>query len=278
MELNEYLSAAQQRRAKRRRSLRLVFFAVIAVVLIAVVVWLIAWSPVTRMNGIAVRGATTATNDEVTAVANAAFTQSHGLWKFLGTKNMLAWPSSVPPETLTLEPRLQTATLSKSYTTHTITVSVTERAPVAIWCVIPGGAADALSGGLFDESCSWFDATGILFMPTFDTEGAMLFAVHDYSDTKLDLGEKILPDRFIANMFSIFDVLRASGLSIKEVRLNDLSLEEIQVTTYNGPDIRFSLRFSADGTLTALQSFMGKPGFNKLKYVDFRTQNRAYYE
>ena len=135
-----------------------------------------------------------------------------------------------------------------------------------------------MSGGSFDERCSWFDPAGVLFAQTFDTEGAMLFAVHDYADAKLVMGGKILPDRFITNMFSILNVLHASGLSIKEVRLNDLSLEEIQVVTYGGPDIRFSLRFSAESTLSVLQNIMGKPGFNKLQYVDFRTQNRAYYK
>jgi hypothetical protein len=279
MELNAYLSAAQQKRAKRRRSRRIAFFVAAAVAMIVMVVWLIAWSPVTRMNGIVVRGAASVTDDQVAAVADAAFKESRGFWKFLGIKNMLAWPSSIPSSALALEPGLETASLEKSYKDHVVTVTVTEREPVAIWCVMPSGVStDPGAARSPDELCAWFNQAGILFAQTFDTEGAMLFAIHDYSDSKLGLGDTILPDRFIANMFSILAVVRASGLAIKEVRLNDLSLEEIEVTTYNGPDLRFSLRFPAENTLAVLRNIMAKPGFNKLQYIDFRTENRAYYQ
>jgi hypothetical protein len=278
MELNEYLSAARARRVKRRSLWRIVFFIIVFAALAAGAGWLAARSPFVRVNAIVVRGASSVADDRVVAVASAAFAESHGVLTFLGMQNMLAWPSLIPTSALALEPRLASATLTKDYGAHVIVVTVTEREPFAIWCVIPGGVAGDLSAGSFDETCSWFDTAGVLFAQTFDTEGAMLFAIHDYSDPQLNLGSTILPARFIGNMFSILDVLHASGLRIKEVRLNDLGLEEIQVKTYEGPDILFSLRFPAGDTLAVLQNVIGKPGFNKLQYVDFRTQNRAYYK
>jgi hypothetical protein len=129
-----------------------------------------------------------------------------------------------------------------------------------------------------DESCFWFDNTGTLFQKAFDTEGSELFAVHDYAQTGLGVGGKILPDLFISNLISILDTIEASSLTIKEIALNDLSLEEIDVSTYNGPMLYFSLRFSASEDLPVLQELMEKPGFSSLQYVDFRTENRAYYK
>src|SRR5437868_380760 len=98
MELNEYLSAKRERRAKRGRKFRIVFFITLGIIFIFGVVWLVAWSPVVRVNKIAVQGVVSATNDSVIAVANAAFAQSHGIFKFLGIKNILAWPSMISDE------------------------------------------------------------------------------------------------------------------------------------------------------------------------------------
>ena len=92
------------------------------------------------------------------------------------------------------------------------------------------------------------------------------------------IGGNILPDIFVPDMLSIFDTLKISGITVKEIALNDLSLQEIDISTYDGPALYFSLRFSAEEDLQALQQLMGKPGFSSLQYVDFRTENRMYYK
>ena len=155
------------------------------------------------------------------------------------------------------------------------------------------GAAGAAAAGvaaaaatstptIFDnESCFWFDASGTIFAKAYDTEGSALFAVHDYSQTGLGLAQSILPSSpaaFVANFISILNVVKQSGLTVKEIALRDVSLQEIDVSTYNGPDVYFSLRFDASDDLQVLQSLMAKPGFTKLQYVDFRVENRAYYK
>jgi hypothetical protein len=190
--------------------------------------------------------------------------------------NMLAWPRSLATSDVALVPQLAGITLQKNYGSHTVTAVVAERIPSAIWCAMPSTLANGdLSG---DESCFWFDDTGTLFQKAFDTEGSELFAVHDYAQSGLAIGGKILPDPFVPNMISILDTLEASGLTAKEIALRDLSLEEVDVSTYNGPALYFSLRFSATEDLSTLQQLMEKPDFNSLQYLDFRTENRVYYK
>ncbi len=171
-------------------------------------------------------------------------------------------------------------------------VTVTERQPFAIWCEMPHYAArvDAAGVGnatstagdlgnpITNEECFWFDASGTLFEKAYDTEGSALFAVHDYSQAGLGLTQQILPNIFITNFMSILDVVKQSGLTVKEIALKDLNLQEIDVATYEGPDVYFSLRFSAANDLPVLTNLMAKPGFAKLQYVDFRVENRAYYK
>jgi len=105
-----------------------------------------------------------------------------------------------------------------------------------------------------------------------------MVAIHDYSQSGLGLGKKVLPDPFMENLVSIVRAVVGSGVGVKEIALNDLALQEIVVTTYDGPALYFSLRFPADNDVPVLQGLMAKPGFGKLQYVDFRVENRAYYK
>jgi hypothetical protein len=194
----------------------------------------------------------------------------------LGTKNMLTWPKALATSDVAFIPQLSSVTLEKSYTHHTITADVVERVPLAIWCEMPGIDENGNPSG--DEPCFWFDDTGMLFEKAFDTQGSELYAVHDYAQTGLGIGGKTLPDLFNANLISILNAVKTSGLTVKEIALHDLSLEEIDVSTYNGPVLYFSLRFDASEDVSVLRELMGQPNFSSLQYVDFRTENRAYYK
>ena len=153
---------------------------------------------------------------------------------------------------------------------------VTERVPLAIWCLMP--AVDANGDPTSDESC--FGSTiperslkrrsiprGARFMPS------MIMPRADSGSER-----RCFPIFFVPNMLSVLDAVKASGLTVKEISLNNMGLEELDVSTYNGPDIYFSLRFSAAEDLSVLQGLMQKPNFSSLQYVDFRTENRAYYK
>jgi len=184
---------------------------------------------------------------------------------------MLIWPSVLSADDLVFIPQIASMTVAKDYLAHTITVTVTERKPLAIWCATPVESRA-------NETCYWFDDQGVIFGKTFDTQGSLMFAVHDYSQSRLGLNNKILPDQFVSNFISIVDIVRTSGVNVSDIILKDIGLQEIDVTTYDGPNLYFSLRFPADEDLPVLQSLMAKPDFNKLQYVDFRIENRAYYK
>ena len=271
--IEDYLSSRQKKRKKRRNYI----FGVLMFLGIYFVLLAIAWtafrSPLFRVDTITVQGnASVPTSDIVTLLQSSAL-RDHNIWKsLLGIRSMFIWPREFSPEDLAFIPRLASGTIERDYVSHTITVTVTERRPFAIWCLMPE------STGAADEQCFWFDNTGTLFARTFDTEGGTIIAVHDYAAENPGLLQKILPDPFVQNMISIVSVVGASGVDVKEMAVRDLALQEVDITTYNGPDIYFSLRFPADDDLSVLKDLMQKPGFGKLQYVDFRVQNRAYYK
>ena len=269
MELDSYLSEKQKKKKRLRKYL---LFATVFMVVYAIAVgvaWTFLRSPIFKANAIVVTGNQTVSSGDVITLLQSTTLRDHNFIKSLmGFKNMLIWPDALGAADLRLIPQIATLTTSKSYLSQTITVKVTERMPFAIWCVAPQA----------EEKCYWFDDTGTAFRRTFDTQGSLMFAIHDYSQSDPGLNGKILPSPFVDNLISIVNVVRESGVDIKEIALKDIGLQEIDLTTYNGPDVYFSLRFPADNDLGVLQSLMAKPTFGKLQYVDFRVENRAYYK
>lgn len=304
MELDTYLSEKQKRRKKRRRYVRLVFALVVVGAVLVGGAWLVFRSPLFRITNIAVAGNNAVSSDSVTTLLQSSVLRDHSFWKsLLGINNILIWPRTLTTSDLAFIPQLASLTITKDYLARTVVANVAERTPFGIWCfVVSGAGGDSAGGGgtgnaaatspaattagaatssgatMANEDCYWFDSQGVLFGKTFDTQGSLMFSVHDYSQDDRGLGGTILSPEFVPNLISIVNVLRASGVQVNEIALNNISLEEIDVATYNGPALYFSLRFPADEDLAVLQNLMAKPSFSKLQYVDFTVANRAYYK
>ena len=294
MQIGEYLSASQKKRLIYKRRFFLIFYIFIGCSIIFGIFWLFFMSPVFKVKNILVQGNSSISNQDVINLIYSAFKEKHNfIDSLLGINNILALPNKISSSDMSLLPDLSSIKISKNYFTREISVLVKERNQFAIWCFMPKGlnsdlnknsntsasGTDQFAIQESDEKCYWFDDSGLLFKEGFDSEGSVIMAIHDYSQSPENIGDFILPQqRFIPNMISIINLLRNSSLNIKEVRLNDIGLEEIQVKTYNGPDIYFSLRFSPDIYQKALQSIISLHNFNSLQYIDFRTQNRAYYK
>ena len=275
--LEEYLSEKQKRKRRRRRFFLGIAGCVILFALLLLAVWIVTESPFFQVHAIVIQGNHVVASSDIMMVlqGNAALHQT--FWpSFLGENNILFWPNAVASSVLAAVPQLGGLAIEKNYTDHDIVVTATERQPFAIWCAMPPNDTNGNPTG--NESCFWFDDTGTLFAEAFDTEGNEIFAVHDYSGSPIVLGGTILPDIFVQNMISIMDVLKKSGLVIQNIAVNNMELQEVDVTTYNGPTIYFSLRFDAEEDLPVLTGLMAQPNFDTLHYIDFRTENRAYYE
>jgi hypothetical protein len=269
-------------RRRQQKKLRKYFWGIIlllAVYFIALGIFVfIVWSPAFRAESIIIQGNNTVSSVDIMNLLQASIIRRGNSpsapndgWKaMLGFHNLFIWPSALPSSTVALIPQLAGITMSKNYFTHSITVTATERQPFAVWCTP-------------DDSCFWFDEQGAVFARTLDTEGNAFFVIHDHAQSAtgsstLTLGENVLPDEFLPNLISIVDVLRASGLNIQDTSLDDLSLQQIDVTLSNGPMLYFSLRFPSTGDLGVLQNLATQSDFSKLQYIDFTVQNRAYYK
>lgn len=276
-------------RKKKRKRIRAYFFGILGLVIVCAIIFMAHWvifdSPLFRVDSVVVQGNSAVASDDVIALAEQSANPSHSFFgAALTFKNMLLWPDVISPSNLQMIPQLAGATISKDYFSHTVTITVTERSPFGIWCFSgmpsaqPSTTTATTSAADTNSPCYWFDNTGTLFEKAGETQGDLIFVVYDRTQTPRGLNQKVLPDEFVTNFISIMDVLRASGLGIQGIELNDLSLEEVDVLTANGPELYFSLQFPADEYLPVIQKLMLLLTFDKLQYIDCRTQNRLYYK
>lgn len=311
-------------REKNRR--RRIFYASLFIILffvLAALAWAIIYSPLFRLKDIEITGNKSVSNDEVMTIVETEIYGSSFWKRVLGIRNILIWPESFSGNTLKFIPELKSVSVEKNYGQRKIKISIEERQPFGIWCLrqaqidadkTPIGADKIQTTANIDNNtigenqrrnqlesasdCFWFDSNGVIFKKSIETEGNLIVAVNDYSQKNIGIGSKILPDEFVFNILSVFRAISASGLSVREIRLNDLNLQEVEVDTYDdlsaesflsaaalatagakaGPKIYFSLRFPVDNAADIIKSLKEKSLFGGLQYVDFRVGNRVYYK
>jgi hypothetical protein len=283
MQIAPYISDRKRKRKRRRAYLFTALGLVALYGIFFAAQWLVLRSPVFRVNHVVVQGTSAVSSTDVIALAEASAIHGHDIFRgALTFNNMLLWPASIPQSELQLIPQLASANISKDFFSHTITITVTERAPFGIWCFSapPGVVSTSSSAATVDTNapCYWFDNTGTIFERAGETQGDLVYTMYDRAQTPRGLNQKVLSDEFLPNFISIMNVLRESDLSVQAIELNDLSLQEVDVQTANGPTIYFSLQFPADEYLPVIQKLMLQSDFGKLQYVDCRTENRLFYK
>lgn len=280
MQVDRYVAERRRKQKTRRKYFWGVAGFLVLYFVVLGIFFFIVRSPAFQVEKINIEGTSEVSTSTVMSLLQASIINKgfglaapHDGWNaMLGFGNMLIWPDALPTSTIAVVPRLAGVTISKNYFLHTINVTATERTPFAVWCVMPNTASAS------DERCFWFDSQGIAFANTLDTEGGAILVIHDYAQDQIALNGPVLSSEFLSNLISIVNVVKASGLDVQEIALHDISLQQIDVTTVGGPVIYFSLRFSPNPDLAVLRSVMVKPGFNKLQYIDFTVQGRAYYK
>lgn len=250
----------EKQRKKRRWILKLKIYGSLSVFFILIIGagYLIAYSPLFQVKNILILG--TSNVPKLEENLKIFFANQSKIDKFLGANNILIWKQKKIGEFLKNEPQIAELTIKKDYFKRLIKTEVKEREKFGIWCA---------------NNCFWFDKKGVVFLESPSTEGSLINKIDDFSDRSLNLGDKILEEKFLLNLIKIFEILEKSGLKIKSLKLEDIALQEI--ITDSSPKIYFSLRLEPGFALAALQS-LKNIGLEKMEYIDLRVENRAYYK
>lgn len=184
---------------------------------------------------------------------------------FLGRENMLFWKKNDVLEAAGKIPLIAEMNFQKDYFGKKITMEIRERKGIGVWCLA------------FSGKCFWFDEEGTIISEAPKTEGFLILKIDDYTKRPLEIGEKAMNKEFVDNFLGVIGSLRQLSLGSREVRVDDLSLQEFRVALQNGPDLLFSFRFYPEFLGNTVAFLKNKGDFSKLDYVDFRVENRVYY-
>ena len=270
-----YLAERDERRHKNRRRFRIGAAGVLGVALLTGSFWIILSSPFVAVQEIRITGNVRLPGDEIEHALLGAFGDRSFFARAIGLHHLFAWPGHLVLEQPDFLPELERIELTRRLIARRIEVSVTEREPAGIWCLRTKEPVQ----------CFWFAKDGVLYAPAPDAEGNIIHAVSDYATEDMSAGRTALPVDEMRRVMEVLDVLSGSDLRIREVRYEEPALQELRVATYDGPLLYFSLRFSPAYTTEAIRSLReddakGKlrPAFSALQYIDFRVENRVYYQ
>lgn len=259
----------QEKQKRKRFYITLTLSGLVLFLIFGGGAWLIFRSSLFQVHGIEISGAKRISEEEIKRVVEKRVLGDSAVKKFFGVSHLMVWPDQMQGEGGEELPGLESFTIEKRSRDRVIFITVKERDPFGIWCLT-----------LHDPPrCFWFDEQGILYEPAPLGEGNLLLAVSDSAQKDPGLSSRILPQEFLSNALSIFRVLQAFDFPIQTIRLEDLALQEMKVVTYGGPALYFSLRFPSDVTRSVIQTLRaGEAAWEKLEYIDFRVENRAYYK
>lgn len=259
--------------ASERRRTRRFGFVVLAILFIAflalAVTWIVLRSGLFWAKKVTITGNNIVSEDQVLSLLKSRVFHDSFVKYLLGYRNMLIWPKEISGEDLRLLPQVKKMTVEISYAKRAIAIRVEERNRRGIWCFVPPGG---------ERLCWWFDDEGFLTERVAGATGSLILVVQDYAETpKLFDGSYVLPKENLANLLSVMKLIQSIDISVTETAINKDALEEVRVTTENGPVLYFSLRFPIVGGEAAIASLREKTNFEKLRSIDFRVQNRVYY-
>src|SRR3989344_4469739 len=152
------------------------------------------------------------------------------------------------------------------------TFTFRERERKLIWCHI-----SRVEDGAETPRCFWIDGVGLIFEEAPIPRGGLVRVVYDYSSRALGLGDYVLDEDTVPNLFFIFDLFERFDFVVTNLVLDNLGLREVTGNVTAGPFLYFSLDTNPSFALPVIDSLIASGEWRKISYLDMRVENKAYY-
>lgn len=303
-----YLAGQQKHRRRLISKIKIYIGVVLFIALLIGISYLVIYSRVFKIKGIAVvqlnqnnfnigRVGDADLQNSLLQDLKSFYANNSEISYFLGPDNILSWNTNKLPNSDLFWKKyaaISQIRIKKNYFKRTIEVDYTKRERYGVWCLFgqttsanPKSASSSISvvvsstaaiAAPMNERCFWFDDEGIVFSQTPHIEGSLIYRIYDYTGRGLSLGDAVLNNRLLPNLFKIFNFLDQFNFNVRSLRLDDLALEEISANQVASatPQVYFSLRFDPAFALQPLQQL--KSTLGNIRYIDLRVENRIYYK
>lgn len=185
----------------------------------------------------------------------------------VGPNNILFWEFGKYPNSLFRFPALKNLAVETDFWDRSVKVSAEER---KLWGVVCGGTG---------SNCYGLDENGIIFSEVPDISGFLTLKINDVNGRSFILGQPIFPrTEWFSNFKQSIEALNRNGFQVISTEIENLSLREWTAHVVQGPEFHFSLNFMPGSLDSLLKGLGNKIDLGKTAYVDFRVQNRIYYQ
>lgn len=258
--MQAYLEQQQLSKHKRNFRLKLYFGFLILIAILGLIFYIIFYSPIFQIKQFNIAGKERLSDEKILGILQPLVLSSR-LENFFGLKNLLVWKSGKVDVSRTA---LAEASINKDWLRQSLNIQIKERSRLAVWCTSKG-------------YCYWIDEEGLAFEEAPFTEGSLILTVQEKEKEIIIKGEPVVEKRFSGNIIKIIEGISNINIPIEKITF-DRELQEIQIQTYKGPDILFSIRFNPEFNLNSLQTLRQKIGFERIEYIDLRAENRIFYK
>lgn len=260
--------------AKRRRKLRIIKVTAFLFLFLSLVVftgWLMGFEEVTVQN-ITIIGNSTVTTESLRLLVNKNI---EGKYMFVFPKSSIFIYPRKAVEASVLESFKRIKSTKVSFEDfQSISVTVDERKPEALWC------GESISTPLKKGNCYFLDEEGFVFAKAPDFSGNAFLRFFGLLNSGNPIGEQFIPqDEFIT--LSLF------AESLKEISMEPIALDltetgEIIVYVKNGSRILFNRNQNFGTVLSNIESVIESEEFkgrvDEFEYLDVRFGNKVYYK
>jgi hypothetical protein len=256
----------------RERRIRLTIISIVALVAVAIPVYLLKTSRFQITNLVVVGNSVTQYEDIQKIVVDKI--NANYLWIF-PKSNDAVYPKSAIKNTLFQNiPRLNSINISLS-NPHTLVVSVTENSPSALYCTDTTNPVDP-------SGCYFLDKTGYIFSeaPSFSGGVYVVYTSQPLIDSPLKKSF-LTPEKF-APLNNFLESLSKIGLSPKTFIDKG---DEYNVVLSNNAVVMWKSSADLDTIQSDLESFLSDPNFLKersglqrILYIDLRFGSKVFYK
>lgn len=251
-------SLAQKRRA--RVLLKLILFILMALVVLAAIIYILFFSKVLEVRSITLNGLTQIDSSEIQSQIDERLNQK--IFKLIPRKNNLLFLNSdkFKNEILAKYPVLNSMEIKKDIP-HDLTFNFTERTALGVWC--------------FKQNCFYFDANGNTWGQAIRSSGFLITVIGDNRDL-----EEPKIDKEYLEAIKIF-LNKEITAPVKGINISADSFRDFKVLTSESYYLMFSLDSDIKKQLELLNIFLnekkGKGQFQP-QYIDLRIDGRVYYK
>lgn len=274
---------------KQKKKFNFKFLLIIIIILAAAVgIGYLIFSPsFLKIKEVSVQGAERAPKEEIERAVRESLNKKFLFWNF--EANFLTLSSGklagILRETF---PQIDFIKISrKSF--HSLAIKISERKEVGIWC----GARKIENTEEFAmeqsspaqnetmDGCFYIDKKGIIFSHSPELSGSLFLVIKDFSPREFQMGERTADEKLMDNLIKLRNKI-TSNMEFRVYEFKIYSPSDLKMSTSEGWEAYFDpsadLEKQYDNLELILKDKISPEERKNLKYIDLRTEGRAYYK